>query len=232
MISALVLACVAGLLAGIAFMPRAAAAVRSETQLVEVLGVPLLAARPLAPGAIAAQLVACWFGRGRRVLPIVSAESGAGGTRAAVDLARALAALGEKTLLIDANLRGPRLHAELGLPNRRGLADFLEGRAAALAHCADNLSVLVAGRPGGDPLDLLSRAPMQALLAAAAQRYSVVLVDTPAAARGPDLQLFAAFGGGALVVARRAANPVGLARLRRLLSGSKARVVGTVFAPG
>ena len=112
MISALVLACVAGLLAGLAFLPRARDAVRSETQLVRVLGVPLLAARPLAPVAIAAQLMGCWFARGRRVLPIVSAESAAGGTRAAVELARALAASGEKTLLIDANLRAPRLHAE------------------------------------------------------------------------------------------------------------------------
>jgi Mrp family chromosome partitioning ATPase len=57
----------------------------------------------------------------------------------------------------------------------------------------------------------------------------VVLVDTPAAACGPDLQLFAAFGGGALVVTRRAASPHGLARLRLLLAGCKARVVGTVI---
>ena len=117
-----------------------------------------------------------------------------------------------------------------GLPNRGGLADFLEGRSASLAHCADNLSVLVAGRSGADPLELLSGPRVQALLAAAAQRYSVVLVDTPAAACGPDLQLFAAFGGGALVVARRPASPRGLERLRKLLAGCKAQVVGTVIA--
>ena len=231
MISTLALACIAGLLAGLVFMPRARRIVRSENQLIEVLGVPLLAARPLAPAAVAAQLVGCWFGRGRRVLPIVSAESGPQATRAAAQLARALAAMGEKTLLIDANLRTPQLHAEFGLPNRGGLADFLEGRSAALAHCAQNLSVLVAGRAGGDPLDLLSRERMQALLAQAAQRYSVVLVDTPAAAHGPDLQLFAAFGGGALVVTRRPASPEKLQRLRKLLAGSRATVVGTVIAP-
>ena len=57
-----------------------------------------------------------------------------------------------------------------------------------------------------------------------------MLVDTPAAACGPDLQLFAAFGGGALVVARRPASPHGLERLRKLLAGCKAQVVGTVIA--
>jgi len=123
------------------------------------------------------------------------------------------------------------VHAEFGLPNRAGLIDFLEGRGAMLAHCSENLSVLVAGRAGADPLDLLSRPRMQALLAQAAQRYSVVLVDTPPSASGPDLQLFAAFGGGALVVTRQPASPDKLERLRKLLAACKAQVVGTVIAP-
>jgi protein-tyrosine kinase len=229
----LALAGVAGLTAGYALLParRGRPLVRSENQLVQALGVPLLAARPLAPQALAAQLLEHWFRRGRAVLPVVSAESGIGRTRTAAELARAFAAMGERTLLIDADFRSPGLHAEFGLPNRGGLTDFLEGRPAALAHCAEHLSVLVAGRSGADPLDLLSRQRMQALLAEAAQRYSVVLVDTPASACGPDLQLFAAFGGGALVVTRRPANPQGLERLRRLLAGCKAQIVGTVLSP-
>ena len=226
----LVLAAVAGLTVGAAFLPSRRRELRSENQLVAVLGTSLLAARPLAPRALAQQLLAHWFRRGRPVLPVVSAESGTGSTRTVAALGRALAALGERTLLIDADFRSPRLHAEFRLPNRGGLADFLEGRAASLAHCADNLSVLVAGRSSADPLELLSGQRVQALLAAAAQRYSVVLVDTPAAACGPDLQLFAAFGGGALVVARRPASPHGLERLRKLLAGCKAQFVGTVIA--
>ena len=108
--------------------------------------------------------------------------------------------------------------------------DFLEGRGAALAHCSENLSVLVAGRAGADPLDLLSRPRLQALLAKAAQRYSVVLVDTPPSASGPDLQLFAAFGGGALVVTRKAA--AGRARAAAQADRPcRARMVGTVIAP-
>jgi Mrp family chromosome partitioning ATPase len=221
----------AGLAVGSAFLPRRRA-LRSENQLIEALGAPLLAARPLAPQALAAQLLAHWFRGGRRVLTVASAESGIGRTRAAAELARAFAAMGERVLLIDADFRSPGLHAEFGLANRGGLAEFLEDRDAALAHCSENLSVLVAGRPGGaDPLDLLSRQRVQALLAAAAQRYTVVLVDTPAAARGPDLQLFAAYGGGALVVTRRATSPEGLEHLRKLLDGCKSRVVATVLSP-
>lgn len=226
----LMLAAVAGVAVGAAFLPSRRPQVRSENQLVAVLGSSLLPARPSAPHALAQQLLAHWFRLGRAVLPVVSAESGTGSTRTVAELGRALAALGERTLVIDANFRSPRLHAEFRLPNRGGLADFLEGRQATLAYCGDNLSVLVAGRSGADPLQLLSDQRVQGLLAAAAQRYSVVLVDTPAAACGPDLQLFAAFGGGALVVARRAASPGGLERLRKLLAGCKAQVVGTVIA--
>jgi capsular exopolysaccharide synthesis family protein len=206
-------------------------AARSENELIEVLGAPLLAARPLAPRGLSQQLLAHWFGLGRPVLAIVSANSGDGRTRVAAELARAFAAMGEPTLVIDADLRSPGLHRAFGLRNRAGLADFLEGRQTRLAHCAENLSVLVAGRSSADPLELLSRERLRQLLAAAAKRYRVVLVDTPAAARGPDLQLFAAFAGGALVVTRRPVQTSALGRLRELLSYSKARVVGTVLSP-
>mgnify|MGYP003578446905 CR=1 FL=1 len=100
-----------------------------------------------------------------------------------------------------------------------------------LDEALENLSVLVAGRASDDPLELLSRPRLQELLAAAVRRYRVVLVDTPAAARGPDLQLFAAFGGGALVVSRRPARRKGLGQLRELLAQCKAQIVGTVLAP-
>jgi Mrp family chromosome partitioning ATPase len=168
---------------------------RSENELISVLGAPLLAARPLTPG-FSHQLLAHWFSRGRPLLAVVSATSGDGRTRVAAEL-----------------------------------ADFLEGRSVRLAHCADNLSVLVAGRSSADPLELLSRSRLQHLLAAAAKRYRVVLVDTPAAARGPDLQMFAAFAGGALVVTQHPAQAPALQRLRDLLACCKARVVGTVLSP-
>jgi Mrp family chromosome partitioning ATPase len=127
-------------------------------------------------------------------------------------------------------LRTPALHRALRLPNRAGLADFLAGRKYRLQR-AGKLAVLVAGRCREDPLELLSRKRLQALLAAAGNRYGVVIVATPAAHSGPDLQIFAAVAGGALVAARRSEQAPALARLRRLLEPCRARVVGTVLAP-
>jgi MYXO-CTERM domain-containing protein len=228
----LALAAAGALVLGLfALWRRRAPVARSEGELVAELGPPLLAARPLEPQELSRLLLEHWFGRGRGVLAVVSAETGKEHTRVAAELARAFARDGVPTLLIDANLRAPKLHRALGLRNRAGLADFLEGGRTRLQHSAKNLSVMVAGCTRGDPLELLSRPRMQELLAAAAKRYRVVLIDTPAAARGPDLQLSAAFAGGALVVATFSTRKSALARLRELLSFSKARVVGAVLSP-
>jgi Mrp family chromosome partitioning ATPase len=223
---------VAGLLlAGLALWRRTAPMAGTESGLDRTLGAPMLAARPLAVQALSHQLLAHWFGKGRTTLAVVSAQDGAGRRRVAAELARAFARMGEPTLLIDADFRSPGQHRAFGLANRSGLADFLEGRAARLAQSEDNLAVLVAGRSAEDPLELLGRPRMRELLSAAAKRYRVVLVDAPAAALGPDLQLPAAFSGGALVVADFADEVPALERLRDLLAFCKARVVGTVLAP-
>ena len=202
--------------------------IRSERELVAVLGDSLVAARPLAPRHLCGVLRKCWFDRGRAVLPVVSPEGDTGAI--AVELAQAFAAAGEPTLLIDGDLRSPSVHRALGLKNRAGLADFLAGRAPRL-HRQGELSVLLAGRADDDPLELLSRRRLQDLIAVAGRRHTVVIVATPPAQIGPDLQIFAALAGGALVVTRRPAQAYALERLREFLHVAKARVVGTVLAP-
>jgi Mrp family chromosome partitioning ATPase len=203
--------------------------IRSENELIAALGAPLVAARPLVATNLAGLLSEHWFSE-RKTLAVVSAASSEGRTGCVVELARAFASRGEPTLAIDADFHAPALHRAFGLRNRRGLADFLEGATAQIASCGENLSVMVAGRPRTDPLELLSRPRLRELLAAAARRYRVVLVDTPAAARGPDLQLFAAFAGGALVVVKRPKRAA-LERLKEFLVHCNARVVGTVLSP-
>lgn len=208
--------------------------IRAECEIVAALGEPLLAARPLRRDNLAPLcrlLVGHWYGPGRRLLPLVSAAPGEGRSAAAADLALAFAALGERTLLVDGDFRAPCQHRAFGLPNRRGLADFLAGREVQFAACRENLAVLVAGRAPADPLALLAEPRLGRLLQAVARRFSAVLIDTPAVARGPDLQIFAALAGGALVVARRGmADARALSRLRRALRPARAKVVGLLLA--
>ena len=93
------------------------------------------------------------------------------------------------------------MHLAFGLPNRGGLADYLKGEKVEPAVRNENLAVLVAGDAGRNPLELLGGERLKGLLAAASKHFRVIIVDTPAAARGPDLEIFTALAGGALVVA-------------------------------
>jgi capsular exopolysaccharide synthesis family protein len=202
----------------------------SERDLVHVLGVPLLAVRPLREEVLRGlcrQLLEHWLEPGRALLPVVSAQRGEGRTYVAAHLAAAFAALGEKTLLIDADFRSPGVHEAFGLPNREGLADFLRGKKVEPAVYNENLAVLVAGSAGRNPLELLGGERLKGLVAAASKHFRVIVVDTPAAATGPDLEIFAAMAAGALIVARRSqARP--LVRLRNALARSNAAALSIV----
>lgn len=202
----------------------------SESDLVRVLGMPLLAVRPLREAALRGlcrQLLEHWLQPGRALLPVVSAQRGEGRTYLAAHLAAAFAALGEKTLLIDADFRSPGLHEAFGLPNRGGLADYLKGKQVEPAVYNENLAVLVAGDAGRNPLELLSGTRLRGLVTAASKHFRVIVVDTPAAVRGPDLEIFAALAQGALVVAGRGeARPLG--KLRTALARSAAQALAIV----
>ena len=201
-----------------------------ERDLVRLLGAPLLAVRPLREAALRGlcrQLLDHWLHSGRTLLPVVSAQRGEGRTYFAAGLATAFAALGEKTLLIDADFRSPGVHLAFGLPNRGGLADYLKGKKVEPSVRNENLAVLVAGDAGRDPLELLSGERLKGLLAAASKHFRVIIIDTPAAVRGPDLEIFTALACGALVVAGGArARP--LARLKAALTRSSAQPLAIV----
>ena len=208
------------------------ARVRCERTLLDAIGDPLLAARPFRPEALRAlalQLLEHWFNGTRTLLPAISVAAGDGRSSLAVELARTFAGLGERTLLIDGDFRAPSLHEHFKLKNAGGLADLLDGRDVRLAACGRNLALLVAGAVREDPLELLSRERLRRFLVAAARPFRVVLIDTPAAARGPDYEMFAALAGGALLVVRPGENAARLARLRKRLTLCRARPVATVF---
>ena len=206
----------AGLLAGLAWL---AARWRKR--------VPRL--RPRALHELCAQLLEQWFAADGQLLAIVSAEPGEGRSSLAAQLAVAFAALGKRTLLVDGDLRAPRLHRLFNLPNAQGLGDLLEDGRVSLARAGENLSVMVAGSPRADPLELLSRSRLPAFLAEARRHFHVVLIDTPAAARAPDFQMFAALAGGALLLDARGSRGARASRgLHATLQGCGARLVATV----
>ena len=183
--------------------------------------------------ALRTQLLLRWFSPERKILAIVSPSRGDGRTYLAANLAIVFAQLGEKTLLIDADLRDGRQHGLFRLSNRYGLSSLLSGRVNGIAiervrHFA-NLSILPAGGLPPNPLELVSRREFKDLLAYEESNFEVVLIDTPAAEFASDAQAIAARAGGALIVVRQNQSRVdSVNRLTAAIRNTNAEVVGCV----
>jgi chain length determinant protein tyrosine kinase EpsG len=180
------------------------------------------------------QLITHWLGPQRKVLAVASADVGEGKSYLAANLAVSFAQMGEKTLLIDADLRAPRQHRTFGMGNAAGVAQVLTRRAgleaAERSGYFDSLAVLPAGAAPPNPLELLSRGEWPRLLGEARRQYGLIVVDTTADACGSDARLVAARADGALLVARKNHTRLdSLERLRSAITASGVPVVGTVL---
>jgi protein-tyrosine kinase len=155
---------------------------------------------------IRSQLMLRWFHEENKTLAIVSASHGEGRSYLAANLAIVFAQLGQRTLLIDGNLRQPRQHLLFNLGNYQGLSDILINRVemSVIKQIAElpDLSVLAAGTIPPNPLELISRG-LDSCLEKLKPLYDVILLDTPANSKGSDTQLLARSAGGALLLARQ-----------------------------
>ena len=155
------------------------------------------------------QLMLRWFNNSaeRKGLAVVSAGSGDGRSYIAANLAIVFSQLGERTLLIDADMRVPRQHRLFSLGKRAGLSDILVGRAGSEAvvsiEALPNLSVLSAGATPPNPQELLGRQNFSKLLMAFGENFDVIIIDTPPASACADAHTVAVRTGAALIVARQ-----------------------------
>ena len=187
--------------------------------------------------AMRAQLSLRWFDGDplRTSLAVLSAERGEGRSFIAANLAVIFSQLGERTLLVDADLRNPRQHELFGLENRTGLSAMLSGRAGrpnTLQHVAGlpGLSVLTAGVPPPNPLELLARPAFPNMLAELRQKFSVIILDSSAASEHADALTVTVRTGAALVVVRKnAARKWRVRGISEHVTDCRARIVGTVL---
>lgn len=184
--------------------------------------------------ALRTQLLLRWFTTERKVLAIASPARGDGRSYLAANLAIVFSQLGEKTLLIDADMRDSRQHELFKLTNQYGLSSLLTGRmhgstTEKVAHFSD-LSILTSGATPPNPLELLSRSEFKDLLAAESQRFDVILIDTPAASTSSDAQAIAARAGGAVILARENRSRMeDLVALAASLQSASTDIVGSVL---
>ncbi|MGH8668537.1 MAG: chain length determinant protein tyrosine kinase EpsG [Burkholderiales bacterium] len=186
--------------------------------------------------ALRAQLMLRWFDHDpvRSALAIVSASRGEGRSYIAANLAVVFSQLGERTVLIDADLRNARQHRLFGIENRAGLSALLSGRAGLDAvHRIPGLlglSVLPAGTLPPNPQELIARPAFSQLLEQLAGHFDVILLDSPPAAETADAQTLAVRAGAALVVVRKNSSRTWRVRgISDSVAHAKASIVGAVL---
>ncbi len=176
-----------------------------------------------------------WFGRGNRALAILAARPGDGSAVLAANLAVTFAQLGERTLLIDANLRAPSQQALFGLKSDVGLVDFIKGpenlsSAAVKVPGFNCLSVMFAGALPPNPQELLGHVSFAYLMETATAQFSVVIVDTPPMLQCADARLIAARAGGAVLATKRHATRLAeVVRIKALLAAAGVSLLGAVI---
>ena len=155
------------------------------------------------------QIIAQHIRAGRRGLAFVSAVDGVGCSYVAANVAAALSQVGIKTLLIDANMRTPRIGGLFGLDaDAQGLSSFLSLQVArpervVHANVLPNLSVITAGPPVLLPQELLSSNRFRDGVNMLLREFDMVLFDTPPANSSADALTVGGVVGYAMVVARR-----------------------------
>jgi capsular exopolysaccharide synthesis family protein len=159
---------------------------------------------------------------------ITSAHRGEGKTTAVLNLAAALADLNLKVLILDADLRHPRLHQILELPNSWGLSDLLQEKImlrdapveALVRSCSiPNVAVVCAGPPALNVGGLLYSDQMEQLMTRFRREFDVILIDTPPALLLADARLVSRLADAvALVVQAGRTTESEIAYLRDKLS--------------
>ena len=184
--------------------------------------------------AIRNQLMLRWFNNGNKALAITSPGTGEGRSYLAANLAIVFSQLGERVLLIDANLRQPRQHQLFKIEEKRGLSDLLANRADASIITKVpvflDLSILAAGTIPPNPPELISRS-LAVRLEQFAQDYDVILLDTSAALQGSEAQLVAEKANGALLLARlHQTRLADIETIKNQFENSGVNCVGTVIS--
>ncbi len=147
-----------------------------------------------------------------KTLAVTSANAGEGKSTCSVNLASVTAmSVGRSVLLVDCDLRRPKIHWTLGLQPQAGLAEVLMNQAtvdeAIMKLDGVNLDVLPVRSVPTNPSELLASPEMRKLIEEVASRYDRVILDTPACLGLPDAKSVSELCDGLVMVVRAGVTP-------------------------
>jgi capsular exopolysaccharide synthesis family protein len=170
---------------------------------------------------------------------VTSSSAQAGKTSVSILLAQSLAALGKRTLLVEADLRNPSLADRLNINGRAaGLMTVLTrntpDEAAITRSRKFDFDVVTAGEaPDGFDADLLANGTMSAALSRWRQKYDVVLLDSPPVLAVADVRILGGLCDGTMMVMRSAhCRRADVMESYALLAAGGCTLVGTVLVGG
>ena len=174
-----------------------------------------------------------------QVILVTSALPREGKTTSAANLAVTLAQLGDRTLLIDGDLRKPGIRKALNLPNGHGqdigLSSYLAGVATLhdviASHPAiPNMDAILTGPIPPNPADLLSSHRMSEAIEDLRRRYKFIVIDSPPIMAATDAVILSAVVDGVLLVVWSGeTSKEAFSRTRDLLSAVKGRLLGVIL---
>jgi succinoglycan biosynthesis transport protein ExoP len=174
-------------------------------------------------------------GKPPKTILITSSQPAEGKTTTGINTAFMLAQTGAEVLMIDCDLRRPRLHAQFDLPNTKGLTTWLSGEKnldALIQQCdkAPNLKVLTSGPVPPNPAELLGSEEMRNLLNMLSEQYAHIIIDSPPAISFTDASILSTMVDGVILVVHggRSSRAV-VRRAKQQLLDVGAHVFGVVL---
>lgn len=166
------------------------------------------------------------------LIAVLSPCRGEGRTQLCSELAIAFSQLGQRTLLVDADLRRPRIHELFESSNSVGLAQALAAASAPEMVAVEglpSLSVLISGANVPNPLELLTNGNFQFQLADLRKQYNIIVMDTPPVSEFADGLAIASCAEQIVIVSRSGFTPHrDMKEALRRLGNTQTRIVGAV----
>ena len=168
-----------------------------------------------------------------RTISVTSSDVDVGKTSIATNLAIVIAQTGKRVVLVDADLRRPKIHGYLGISNEKGLSDVLRGTVeiseATTAWEEGNICVLTSGTPTTNPAELLSSKKMDQTLENLKKMADVLVLDCPPFLV-TDATIMAKKADGVLLVVRHGYSRKNTTKMVvQQLRRAEARIIGVVL---